>query len=92
MLSSDAECRKINQDTNTYPTDAFEELLERFETPNNMTKWDSPLFAVAPLRQILPEELEEICKSICADKAKKPPTFATSSVSSSFSRAWLKAF
>lgn len=78
MLSPVEKCRSINQELGSYPNDAFEELLERFETPNNMTKWDSPLFAVAPLDQIQPEMLKEICKSICTDKAKKPPTFATS--------------
>lgn len=80
MLSPVGECRKINRETSTYPSEAFEELLERFETPNNLTKWDSPLFSVVPFSQILPEELDEVCKSICTEKAKKPPTFATSAV------------
>lgn len=29
-----------------YPTDIFDNLVFRFEEPNGMTRWDSPLFTV----------------------------------------------
>ena len=31
-----------------YPKDIFEELLLRYEEPNNQARWDSPLFTVGP--------------------------------------------
>lgn len=33
--------------TNSYPPDVFSDLISRYEEPNGMTRWDSPLFTVA---------------------------------------------
>ncbi|KAI4237667.1 MAG: hypothetical protein LQ349_001671 [Xanthoria aureola] len=48
------KCKDINTDLLTdpdreggYPTDIFENLVYRYEEPNGMTRWDSPLFTVA---------------------------------------------
>ena len=46
-------CREINNRLLTsletdggYPDDVFENLIFRYEEPNGMTRWDSPLFTV----------------------------------------------
>ncbi|KAI4164428.1 MAG: hypothetical protein LQ342_002075 [Letrouitia transgressa] len=33
--------------TSSYPPDVFSNLISRYEEPNGMTRWDSPLFTVA---------------------------------------------
>ncbi|KAL9612008.1 MAG: hypothetical protein Q9167_003374 [Letrouitia subvulpina] len=33
--------------TNSYPPDVFSNLIYRYEEPNGMTRWDSPLFTIA---------------------------------------------
>jgi protein KTI12 len=47
------KCRELNsklfEDTTVdggYPTEVFENLVFRYEEPNGMTRWDSPLFTV----------------------------------------------
>ncbi|KAL8942883.1 MAG: hypothetical protein Q9216_001426 [Gyalolechia sp. 2 TL-2023] len=47
------KCKEINQGLlenkdqgGGYPTDIFENLVYRYEEPNGMTRWDSPLFTV----------------------------------------------
>ncbi|KAL8717756.1 MAG: hypothetical protein Q9225_005033, partial [Loekoesia sp. 1 TL-2023] len=47
------KCKEINQELlenknqdGGYPTDIFENLVFRYEEPNGMTRWDSPLFTV----------------------------------------------
>ncbi|CAO1597795.1 kti12, chromatin associated [Xanthoria calcicola] len=47
------KCKDINTDLLSnpereggYPTDIFENLVYRYEEPNGMTRWDSPLFTV----------------------------------------------
>ncbi|KAL8745981.1 MAG: hypothetical protein Q9190_001946 [Brigantiaea leucoxantha] len=47
------KCREINgklleneNEDGGYASDIFEELIYRFEEPNGMTRWDSPLFTV----------------------------------------------
>ncbi|CAL8575603.1 kti12, chromatin associated [Xanthoria parietina] len=47
------KCKDINTDLLTnpdreggYPSDIFENLVYRYEEPNGMTRWDSPLFTV----------------------------------------------
>lgn len=38
-------CRARNKD-GEYPDDVFDNLVFRFEEPNGMARWDSPLFTV----------------------------------------------
>ncbi|KAL9017199.1 MAG: hypothetical protein Q9185_005489 [Variospora sp. 1 TL-2023] len=47
------QCKEINtrsledkSQDGGYPTDIFDNLVYRFEEPNGMTRWDSPLFTV----------------------------------------------
>ncbi|KAL8995148.1 MAG: hypothetical protein Q9169_005057 [Polycauliona sp. 2 TL-2023] len=47
------KCKEINSDCLSkpdrdggYPDDIFENLVYRYEEPNSMTRWDSPLFTV----------------------------------------------
>ena len=47
------KCREINLKAletggteNGYPTDIFDNLVYRYEEPNGMTRWDSPLFTI----------------------------------------------
>lgn len=45
------KCREINRSlldegTGGYEEDVFENLVVRYEEPNGMTRWDSPLFTV----------------------------------------------
>lgn len=47
------KCKEINtrsledkSQDGGYPTDIFDNLVFRFEEPNGMTRWDSPLFTV----------------------------------------------
>ena len=48
------KCREINTslltaedgDRGGYPNDIFEDLVYRYEEPNGMNRWDSPLFTV----------------------------------------------
>ena len=47
------KCREINgklleneNEDGGYASDIFEQLIYRFEEPNGMTRWDSPLFTV----------------------------------------------
>lgn len=35
-----------NEDGSNYPEDVFDNLVFRFEEPNGMARWDSPLFTV----------------------------------------------
>ena len=35
-----------SEETGPYPAEIFEELVMRYEEPNGMTRWDSPLFTV----------------------------------------------
>lgn len=46
-------CREINtkllesgDEENGYAVDVFDNLVYRYEEPNGMTRWDSPLFTV----------------------------------------------
>ncbi|CAB66461.1 elongator complex associated protein Kti12 [Schizosaccharomyces pombe] len=40
-------CRKFNSNKEQpYPDDVLEQLMFRYEEPNGMTRWDSPLFTV----------------------------------------------
>lgn len=36
----------VNENAGGYPDDIFENLIFRYEEPNGMTRWDSPLFTV----------------------------------------------
>lgn len=73
VLTSTTEAKARNLARSAgYPDAVFDELADRFEEPNNQTKWDNPLFCVSAYD----EGFEEICESICTRKAK-PPSAAT---------------
>lgn len=36
----------VGEDAGRYPDDIFENLIFRYEEPNGMSRWDSPLFTV----------------------------------------------
>lgn len=51
--TSPEKCKEINQSLlnnkgqdGGYPIDIFENLVYRYEEPNGMTRWDSPLFTL----------------------------------------------
>ncbi|KAF9430549.1 hypothetical protein BGZ94_006199 [Podila epigama] len=66
--------RGWNKESQAYPETIFEELVVRFEEPDSRTKWDSPLFVVAPEDQKIPED--EIWDAVILKKAK-PPNLST---------------
>ncbi|KAL8656510.1 MAG: hypothetical protein Q9210_000225 [Variospora velana] len=58
------KCKEINtrsledkSQDGGYPTDIFDNLVFRFEEPNGMTRWDSPLFTV-PFDDATPPHVE----------------------------------
>ncbi|KAJ2234569.1 kti12, chromatin associated [Coemansia sp. RSA 485] len=71
------EARKINQTrgTEAYSEQLFDELVMRYEEPNAMAKWDSPLFTVV---QHINDELpfDRIWQSV-VEKRALAPNFAT---------------
>lgn len=67
------KCREINEkaladETGGYQTDLFENLVFRYEEPNGMTRWDSPLYTV-PYDDETPP-LEELWDTLVGGKAK----------------------
>lgn len=67
------KCRELNEKaladgTGGYQTDLFENLVFRYEEPNGMTRWDSPLFTV-PYEDDTPP-LEELWETLVGGKAK----------------------
>lgn len=78
ILNSTETCRRYNEGReDRYPSSVLEELLDRFEEPNNQTKWDSPLFSLMPDDD---QAFAEICKTLCTIKTARPPSMATSTV------------
>ncbi|KAJ1878689.1 kti12, chromatin associated, partial [Coemansia sp. RSA 486] len=71
------EARKINQrrGAQAYSEQLFDELVMRYEEPNAMAKWDSPLFTVV---QHINDELpfDRIWQSV-VEKRALAPNFAT---------------
>lgn len=62
-----------------YPVDQLEDLILRFETPNNQNKWDSPLFGVVT-EGASPQELTGLFDSLLATltaSPNRPPSTAT---------------
>lgn len=55
----------------------FDNLIQRYEEPNSMVRWDSPLFTI-PWDEELPGEDIWIA---CTSGNKKPPTQAAAVVS-----------
>jgi protein KTI12 len=67
------KCREMNEKalqagTGGYQTELFENLVFRYEEPNGMTRWDSPLFTV-PYDDETPP-LQEIWETMVGAKAK----------------------
>jgi protein KTI12 len=67
------KCRQLNQQaldagTGGYASELFENLVFRYEEPNGMTRWDSPLYTV-PYDDSTPP-LEELWDTLVGGKAK----------------------
>lgn len=79
LLSSvEGACKRNESRTGGYPGATFTELADRFEEPNNQTKWDSPLFCIDS-SSMEPSTFDEICRVVCQERVKRPPSFATAS-------------
>lgn len=65
-------CREINErllgEGEGYARDVFDNLIFRYEEPNGMSRWDSPLFTV-PFEDETPD-LEGIWDAMVGGKAK----------------------
>lgn len=84
-MSSAERASENNQQRDLgYPKETFDELVERYEEPIGTNKWDSPLFNIDPATDMT-ESFEQICRALLTEKAKKPPSFATSAVTYGFS-------
>jgi len=67
------KCRQLNQQaldagTGGYAPELFENLVFRYEEPNGMTRWDSPLYTV-PYDDTTPP-LEELWDTLVGGKVK----------------------
>ncbi|CAL1706625.1 unnamed protein product [Somion occarium] len=71
------EWNKTRQDGKAYPSEAFENLLLRYEEPSSMVRWDSPLFTVPWLDKDVPAD--DIWKAI-TEGIIKPPNAGTQAV------------
>lgn len=78
-VASERLCRERNRaranSKEAYPEGILEELLLRYEEPNNQARWDSPLFTVGP-----EGEGDDEWKSILAallGTVARPPSMAT---------------
>lgn len=70
--TTEHQAQKFNETIevqNRWPEDLFKQLVFRYEEPNGMTRWDSPLFIVVP-DDTLP--YEEMWNSIINQKPQKP--------------------
>ncbi len=78
MATTDEAKNRNKLRENKYTDEAFDELVMRFEEPNNQTKWDSPLFCIDSTSDDMP--FDEICRVICSEKTRRPPSLATTIV------------
>jgi protein KTI12 len=74
-------CRYWNglKSTRAYPSDQLEDLILRFEAPNNQTKWDSPLFGIVT-EGSTDQELSNLFHSllpVITSSPNRPPSTAT---------------
>lgn len=70
--TSENQARKFNElrdMENRWPEDLFKQLVFRYEEPNGMTRWDSPLFIVVP-DDTLP--YKEMWNSMINQEPQKP--------------------
>lgn len=70
------KCKEINatRGDDAWPEDLFDALVFRYEEPNGMTRWDSPLYFVIPGVDQLP--VDQLWESLVLNKPK-PPNQAT---------------
>lgn len=75
-------CRLWNRNQNRlrpYPTDQLDDLILRFETPNNQNKWDCPLFGIIT-EDYSDRDFEEFALSllpILTSTPNRPPSTST---------------
>ncbi|KAK9467141.1 chromatin associated protein KTI12 [Lipomyces arxii] len=72
-------CREWNKKANAWEEDLFDQLVFRYEEPNGMNRWDSPLYTVSYSDPALNAEniiFKQLFNSIIFGKVK-PPNFAT---------------
>lgn len=73
--SSADQCKLWNDErTDKWPQDLFDALVFRYEEPNSMNRWDSPLFILTPEDEL---PMEDIWEALILKKPIKP-TPATS--------------
>lgn len=76
----ESTCRLWNQSKErVYPSEQLEDLILRFEAPNNQNKWDSPLFGVAT-EVVTESELIDFFESlvpVLCSTPNRPPSTAT---------------
>ena len=92
------KCREINNrlleevDGNGgYPKEIFENLILRYEEPNGMNRWDSPLFTVPYKDETSP--FEAIWEAVIGSDGKSKvirPNLATVNVRSRTCNEWLR--
>lgn len=70
-------CRKWNESrSDPWASDLFDQLNFRYEEPNAMARWDSPLFTIAPDATSIDELAQDIWHHLTESKPK-PPNQAT---------------
>ncbi|THU95346.1 chromatin associated protein KTI12 [Dendrothele bispora CBS 962.96] len=89
VVAKDEQCRKWNAarpDNEKYSNETLENLIQRYEEPSSMVRWDSPLFTVLWSDEQMP--LQAIWESVSEGKIK-PPNSGTVAVSKAPSDALL---
>ncbi|KAK7692458.1 hypothetical protein QCA50_004083 [Cerrena zonata] len=71
------EWNETRQDSKVYPSETFENLVQRYEEPSSMVRWDSPLFTVPWLDEDIPAD--DIWKAVTEGNIK-PPNAGTQAV------------
>ncbi|KAF5370832.1 hypothetical protein D9758_001840 [Tetrapyrgos nigripes] len=81
VVAKEEQCREWNaarQEGERYPDETLENLIQRYEEPSSMVRWDSPLFTVLWSDDQMP--FEAIWEAVSEGKIK-PPNSGTVAVS-----------
>eukprot|EP00054_Salpingoeca_dolichothecata_P013218 m.73684 g.73684 ORF g.73684 m.73684 type:complete len:272 (-) comp20362_c0_seq2:185-1000(-) len=74
--SSVNECRTWNEEHKHYKPSLFDEIVQRFEFPDDRNRWDRPLFAVESSQEF---PLDEIVEALGENATAAKPVLATQS-------------
>jgi len=75
VISPPEQCRewnKLRQDGRSYKSETFDNLIQRYEEPSSMVRWDSPLFSILWTDSDVPAE--DIWRAITQGLLKSPNT------------------